>query len=240
MSKKQTRSLKQCFKKDLKLAFNKERLLEAALYHPSFRNENKCARLEDFDRLEFFGDAILNYVICKKLFKLYKTADEGLLSRLRSILVSRKVLGRIVKEQKLKKYLHFGKSLEKDKDSFQSKIFADCLESLIAAYYLDQGLEKTERFILRVYENYFDPKKLFRVDPNPKSTLQEMVQKKWKRLPVYHNHNAGAQAQCTVSINTVLKAKALGGSRREAEEKAARFLIQKLRKKILKKKTANR
>ena len=69
----------------LKVRFRRTSLLEAALSHPSFRNEGPRVKLEDFDRLEFFGDSIINYIICLKLYKMFPEADEGELSKLRSI-----------------------------------------------------------------------------------------------------------------------------------------------------------
>src|SRR3990167_8754497 len=83
----------------LKLTFKKKFLLESALSHPSFRNENpRIPGLADFDRLEFFGDTILNFVICRRLYEKFPLADEGELSKLRSILVSRKMLFLLAKK----------------------------------------------------------------------------------------------------------------------------------------------
>ncbi len=234
---KKNSSLRVSVNRKLRLDFRKDRLIHSATIHPSYRHENRhfpvCRNLENFDRLEFFGDAILNYVVCRKLYASFPDADEGLLSRLRSILVSRKILGRIARKIGLRSLLKLGRGILNDKNHAQSKLFVDALEALFGAYYLDRGLSKTERFILRLYEGYFDVKKLIRIDPNPKSTLQELAQKHWQVLPVYKNEPHTRGIRCAVSVRPDLKATAESKTRRDAEEKAARILIRKLRQDLL-------
>lgn len=216
------------------MKFKNALLHDAAFMHPSYRNESLVeGKYDDFDRLEFFGDSILNFVICRKIYKLFPKADEGLLSRLRSILVSRKILSRIARELDLPKWLKLGKSLESQEDFLKSKMYADAFEALIAAIYFDQGFEKTERFLLKCFASYFDVKKLFRLDPNPKSTLQEIAQRHWQKLPFYTSENNEKGCKTLVLINQRLKAKAEGRNRQESEEKAARLLIRKLRQELL-------
>ncbi len=216
------------------LSFKKALLLEASLSHPSFRNENALRGLEDFDRLEFFGDAVLNYVVCFKLIQMFPKADEGELSKLRSILVSRKILFRVVKNMGLEKLIRLGRSLVKLPDRDKVKIYADALESFIAALFFDAGLKKTSGFILKVFAPYFDPKKLYRLDPNPKSSLQEVTLKRWKRLPDYLlEPHAQKGFKTTVSAGGKWKASALGKSRQESEEKAAGILLRKIRQDFL-------
>jgi ribonuclease III len=220
--------------KKFPLRFRNQELLEAALFHPSYRNENSPRPgLQNFDRLEFFGDSVLNYVICRKIFKIFPDADEGMLSRLRSILVSRRILSRISKELRFTKFIRLGKSLQNQPEFLKLKVFADTFEALIAAYYFDQGFEKTERFILKCFRGYFDAKKLLRLDPNPKSTLQELSQKYWQKLPLYTSENAGGSIKTTVSLGRAKQASASGRTRQESEEKAARILLRSLRQDLL-------
>ncbi len=209
----------------------------AALTHPSFRNENARATkgLEDFDRLEFLGDTILNEIICQKLFAKFPEADEGMLSKLRSILVSQKILSRIAQAMKLQKILLISKNLRQNfKDFLKAKLLTDALEALFAAIYFDQGHDKVEAFILKHFKAYFDPKLLFRLDPNPKSTLQEMTLKKWQKLPEYTHEFSGKGVKTTVSAGGKRKASALHKIKRESEILAARALIRKLRKEFKK------
>ncbi len=234
MAKKKKNVKKTAGKKKFPFRFKVPALLDAALFHPSYRNENSPRpELQNFDRLEFFGDSILNYVICRKIFKVFPDADEGMLSRLRSILVSRRILSRIARELRLTKFIHLGKSLQNQPEFLKSKVFADTFEALIAAYYFDQGFEKTEKFILKCFRGYFDAKKLLRLDPNPKSTLQELSQKYWQKLPVYLSDTSNGDIKTTVSIGRTKQASASGRTRQESEEKAARLLLRSLRQDLL-------
>lgn len=217
------------------LRFKNRAFYQAAISHPSYRNENPAlyTDLENFDRLEFFGDAILNFVICKKIYPLFPQADEGMLSRLRSILVSRKILFRIARQMGLIRSLNLGRGLHEQEDFLKIKLAADALEALIGALYLDQGLERTEKFILKHFRTYFDAKKLFRLDPNPKSTLQELVQKRWQKLPIYLSETTAKGVKTTVSITRARRANATARTRKDSEEKAARLLIRLIRQEAL-------
>lgn len=230
-------------KKILGFSFRKPRLLEAAVLHPSYRNENASRGLEDFDRLEFFGDAILNYVVCRKLYRLYPQADEGLLSRLRSILVSRKILSRIARSLGLSRLIRLGRSLRRQGEFSRAKILADSFEALVAAIYFDRGMPGARSFVLGHFEEYFDAKRLFRLDPNPKSSLQELSQKHWQKLPVYAGEPVPGGFRTEVTVGRGWKAAAIAKSRRDAEEKAARLLLRRVRQELLrfsKKKSSGR
>jgi len=216
--------------KKLKIRFKKPALLEAAVSHPSYRNEKGPLKLEDFDRLEFFGDSVINYVICLTLYKLFPDADEGELSKLRSILVSRKVLFRLTKSTGLLQFLKFGRSLTGQPEREKIKVYADAFEAFVGALFFDQGLKKTQAFISKVFAPFMNPQKLYRLDPNPKSTLQEVVLRRWKILPAYQFEILkGAKFKTTVVASGRLKASAIGRSKQESEEKAAGILVRKVR-----------
>ncbi len=220
-------------RKVLGVSFRSLHLAEAALLHPSHRNEYPPERIyQDFDRMEFFGDSILGLIICEELYKRFPEADEGLLSRLRSILVSKKILSRIAREIKLPAKLQLGTSLRKQKDFLKVKIFADALEAFIAAVYLDRGLAEARKLISRLFKGYFDAKKLFRLDPNPKSTLQELVQKNWQKLPDYQSVQNAEGSTTTLTITRNRKVTAKARTRRESEEKAARLMIRMIRQEL--------
>ncbi len=234
MKKQKTLPLKSQVKKTLGLTFRDAQWLESALTHPSFRNENsKITGLFDFDRLEFFGDSILNFCVCRKIYSLFPEANEGLLSRLRSILVSRKILARISREIKLYSLVRLGKSIHSQPLAAKSKILADSFEALLAAYYFDRGLDVAEKFILKVFRHYFNVKRLFQLDPNPKSSLQELCQKQWQKLPAYSVEITSEGFKSTVSLGKTRKATAVGRTRQESEEKAARYLVRKIRQELL-------
>lgn len=214
----------------LGIVFSDPVFLEAAFTHPSHRNENPSRpKLADFDRLEFFGDSVLNYVICQELIKIFPEANEGLLSRYRSTLVSRKILARVAGTLKLGKLLKLGQGLERENGPGKSKILADAFEAFLAVVHDDQGLEKTRKFILRHWRPYLDPRRIIRLDPNPKSSLQELSQKLWKKIPVYSWKPVAEGIQVCVQIGRRCTVKVTGENRRELEEKAARELLRKLR-----------
>lgn len=219
-------------RRPLGLTFSNPKLLEAALTHPSYRNEHPHLGLSDFDRLEFFGDAILNYVICCELIDSFPDADEGILSRFRSTLVSQKILARVAREIKLRRFIKLGQGLEKEKGNQQSKILADAFEALIAAIYEDQGLPAARKFILKYLRSYLNPRRLLRLDPNSKSTLQELAQKQWKKVPEYSWRPARHGLRVEVRIGSKYRVAVTGENRRELEEKASRELLKKLRKEL--------
>ncbi len=212
----------------LGISFRDSRWAHSALTHPSYRNEAGLTGLEDFERLEFFGDAILNYVICRAIYDGFPEADEGLLTRIRSILVSRKILARIARELGLHRHLLVDRQLKALPLETKNRILADALESFLAAIYFDRGLKEARGFILLHFGPYMNLKRLFRLNPNPKSTLQEISQKRWRKLPVYQMKELGSGCRVTVKAGR-RQATACGRSRRDAEEKAARLLIRKIR-----------
>lgn len=227
-----TRSSKPLNRRLFGLNFSNPKLLEAALTHPSYRNEHPHLRLPDFDRLEFFGDAILNYVICCELVDSFPEANEGILSRFRSTLVSRKILARVAREISLGRSLKLGQGLEKEKGNQQSKILGDALESLIAAIYEDQGLGAAKEFIVKHLGPYLNPRRLLRLDPNPKSILQELSQKQWKKVPEYSWKSTRQGIRVEVRVGRKYRMAVTGKNRRELEEKAARELLRKLRREL--------
>ncbi len=217
--------------KKLGTKFRKTELIRAALSHPSYRNEfPELSELPCFQRLEFLGDAILNYFIARRLYALFPKANEGQLSRLRSILVSRKMLARVAKTIRLGQFLKLGK-IDREGAAFaQDKFLADSFEALIAAIYFDRGSRTTDQFLEKFFHPYLNEKKLFRLDPNPKSTLQELIQKDYHILPTYHSIGKHKNLfSAAVAIAEKLKTTGKGRTLREAEADAAGKLILKLK-----------
>ncbi|MSR77884.1 MAG: ribonuclease III [Candidatus Omnitrophica bacterium] len=230
MPKKKKTKFSQKIESALKIKFRNSDLIEAAFTHPSFLFEHGVDKpLEDFDRLEFFGDTILNFIICERLYQLFPQEKEGMMSRLRSILVSRRMLSRVAKTLGLWKWIRLGKNLRKQGEFSKDKILADTFEAFLAAFYFQSGIKPVQKFLLQHFEPYFDIKRLFRIDPNPKSTLQELCQKKWQKLPLYENVYKQNLVKTVVSVSKRIRAAATGKNRKESEEKAARTLLKKLR-----------
>ena len=231
--------------KNLGYKFKSQNKLVQALTHSSYKNEflhgpNKGTRLDrmDNERMEFFGDAILSFVISKKLFKQYPNEDEGVLSKYRSLLVSRKSLFMIAKKLKLHHYLRLGKSESQIKLKDKAKMMADSLEAIIAAIYFDGGMKAIETFIEKQFKSYLEVKKLKRTDSseNYKSILQETTQKEHHVLPRYKTQVKNDEFHATVYFRNKAIGSASGRSKREAEKKAAkealRYYKKHLRKRI--------
>lgn len=211
----------------LGLKIRNRRYAVAALTHPSFRNEMRLHNLLCFERMEFFGDSILNFTISEILYEKYKEGDEGVLSKLKSILVSRKILSMIAKKLKLKQFMILGKSEKDHPDPDRAKILADSFEALIAAIYFDRGLAATERFIRKQFKFYLSPKRLHVIGVSPKTILQELSQKHLKILPQYHATWKNGKFHCVVSLKEIGEGEGEGRTKKEAEEGAARELIKK-------------
>jgi ribonuclease III len=224
-------------KKVLGQPFRSEKTLLRALTHPSFQEQpldpSSPAR---FQRLEFLGDAVLNFFVVRQLYERFPKADEGLLSRMRSILVSRKLLARIARTIRLKSVLRLGTQERSRYSTAREKILADAFESLVAAVYFDRGLKATEQFLLRCFKPHFNQKKLFKFDPNPKSTLQEFIQKAHGQLPVYRTERRGDSFVAWASAKSKVKARGIGRTKQEAEAQAAALLLKKLKRKKVRRK----
>ena len=214
------------------IRFRNKNLLLSALTHPSYQRERSGMEPpENFQRLEFLGDSILNLFIATNLYRRFPEANEGLLSRLRSTLVSRKFLARIARSIRLKAFLLLGEQERRQPNPIREKIVVDAFEALIAAIYFDRGQKSAERFLLKRFKPFFNQKKLFQFDPNPKSTLQEYTQKELRMLPVYQARHAKARGLFTawVTIKGVRKAKGEGRTKQEAESQAAALFLRKLK-----------
>lgn len=219
----------------IRIKFRNKKFVLAAITHPSHPTGSMPGHTAslNFQRLEFLGDSVLDFYIANKLYELFPQADEGVMSRLRSTLVSKKLLAHIAESIRLINFLLVAEQERLPIAIAREKILADSFEALIAAIYLDRGLKKTIDFLETRFEKHFDEKKLFRFDPNPKSVLQEYVQKRFRTLPSYvtgprHRNLFTAW----VSIQETRKTKGEGRTVREAEANAAFKLLKKLKVKM--------
>ena len=191
--------------------------------------------MKDNERFEFFGDAILSFVVTKRLLRDLPQADEGTLSALRSNLVSKKALFRVARKLMLRKYLLVGKGEQKGHLKEKTKIFGNAVEAVIAAVYLDRGIRAAEDFVTRYFGEFFSLRKLKGLHTNYKSQLQEWAQKKHKMLPLYKTWSVPEGFTAEVEVLQAGRALGLGSSKQEAEQRAAKHLVQFLkREKLLK------
>tara|TARA_B110000438_G_C15808740_1_gene648622 strand:- start:1413 stop:2078 length:666 start_codon:yes stop_codon:yes gene_type:complete len=210
------------FQKLQKIKFKDKSLLIRAFTHKSanknFNNE----------KLEFLGDRVIGLVLSKKLIDLYPDADEGILDKRFAILVNRETCSEIAWSIKLQNYILIG-NLKKKITKKDKKILCDCCEAIIGAIYIDRGYDVVRNFILKVWKNNIDKSDITILDP--KTKLQEFSLKNYKKLPIYNLvSSSGPRHKPTYKISVCIYGTknfiGEGGSKQEAEQKAAANLLK--------------
>ena len=211
----------------------KNDLVEKALTHPSFTKENDINSLENYERLEFFGDSVLKLFTSKLLYEIYPEAPEGELSKIRSILVSDAILAQIAIQIGVDKLLKLGPSEEKQGGRKRESNFACALEALLGAYFLNGKQTEIEKFI-KDYVMVFaeDVDKHFE-KYNAKDILQQYTQGIDKTLPVYRTLAVRGPAhkpvfEVEVEWQGSVIASATGKSKKEAQQNCALAACKKL------------
>jgi len=201
--------------------FTDRQLLVEALTHSS-SVEN---RLLSNERLEFLGDSILAIVICQRLFEQFPNLPEGDLTKLKSLVVSRKSGAKAAKMLGLHKFLEVGKGMSSSK-ALTGSLAAGLLEAIIAAIYIDSGFEAAEKFILRTFEPLIEYARAEQAQGNYKSLLQQYAQQNLGITPVYElldekgpDHDKCFEVQAVVGPQHFHSA--WGVNKKEAEQKAA-------------------
>ena len=213
--------------------FKKQSLLEQALVHSSYVNENPNLSLSSNERLEFLGDAILDMVIAAKLYHDFPHLSEGEMTKLRAALVRRDTLARRAKAAGLGNYLYLGKGEEASGGRNKPANLARAFEAVIAAVFLDRGSKAARDFILRSLDTDMQEVITQRTETDYKSQLQEIIQAKEQRTPTYHvvetrgpDHDKRFIVEVRLG-NTVL-GRGMGKSKKTAETEAARSTIEQL------------
>lgn len=211
-----------------------EKLVKIALTHPSYTKENNLSDLENYERLEFFGDSVLKLFTSKLLYNTYPNAPEGELSKIRSILVSDAILAKIAVQIGLDKLIILGPSEEKQGGRKRESNIACSLEAVLGAYYLSGKQFEIETFI-RDYVLVFadDIDKHFE-KYNAKDILQQYTQGIDKTRPEYNTVNVKGPAHKPIFVVEVVwngetLASAEGKSKKEAEQNAALAACEKLK-----------
>src|SRR5271167_4964238 len=231
--------------------FEHEHLLVTALTHSSLAHEFQLTEAgktdqpppEDNEQLEFLGDAVIGLLVAESLYKRFPELSEGELTRLRSALVSRKHLGQVAARLKLGKYMRLGRGEERSGGRKKSALLANCIEAVVAALYLDAGIEGTRAFIVR---EVIDPSAAGLRDRmmggssigDHKSALQELLQAQKQGQPEYAvkaeggpDHRKRFLVEVFVAKNgskVKALARGLGNTKKKAEQEAARRAIMKL------------
>jgi ribonuclease-3 len=208
-------------------------IIENALTHTSYANENNLPHSRSNERLEFLGDSILGFVIAEELFKRFPESPEGSLAKAKAILASEEVLSKLSKELKIGDVLFLGKGEELSGGRGRDSILADAFEAVIAAVYLACGMDAVKKFINSLFEHKYKKAINEELIIDSKTKLQELTQKKFKVLPKYSivdqygpSHNLTFIAE--VSVNGEVLGKGSGKSKKEAEQKAAEEALRRL------------
>jgi ribonuclease III len=206
--------------------FKNPEIISQAFRHASFVNEQQGTKLEDNERLEFLGDAVLELAVTHLLMEKYPGAEEGHLSKLRAVTVDESGLNRLAEELELGLYLRLGRGEEQSGGREKPSILSDTVEAVFGAIYLDSGFDNA----LKTARRLFEPVLQDRIDDylaqDFKSMLQEFTQRAYKVLPVYRLEEENGPAhnrtfRVAVTIDGKMVSTGEGKSKKEAEQKAA-------------------
>jgi ribonuclease-3 len=215
--------------------FRDRGLLEHAMTHTSRANEDISGGVTDNESLEFLGDAILGFVIADMLFRECPELNEGQKSKIKAALVSTATLARQAEKLTVGDHLLLGRGEEKSGGRRKQALLADGYEALIAAIYLDGGVEQARAFIQREFAQLLEEaRRDGQLGQDYKSALQEFLQSRDVPLPDYRlvgtvGPDHRKLFHVAVFVRGEMLAEGAGGSKKEAEQDAARAAIEKLR-----------
>ncbi|MCJ7774223.1 MAG: ribonuclease III [Desulfobacterales bacterium] len=222
------------FEKNLKYRFKNIRLLEEALRHSSFVNERPESGMRDNERLEFLGDAVLNLTVGHILMDRYPYLKEGDLSRTRAGLVNETQLAEIARKIDMGTFVRLGKGERQTEGMEKKSILANTFEAVVAAIYLDSGLEAVFDVIDTHFSMLSDPIVPKTAHHDYKSRLQELVQTMKGEIPLYDViHESGPDHDKTFSVQLTVSGvstKGVGKSKKLAEQDAAQKAFELLEK----------
>jgi len=208
-------------------------LLETALTHRSYVNENPQLAVADNERYEFLGDAVLGVCISDLLIKKYSDFSEGTLSKIRAAIVNEKPLAELARNLEIGNCLLLGKGEEISGGRSKDSLLANAFEAVIAAIYLDAGFAKTKSLLKKLMGPFLNDDSMHSQYFDYKTALQEFCQKKYKAAPVYKIvDSCGPDHAKTFEVEVSIGGKVIhagsGKSKKEAEKQAAKKAWQEL------------
>lgn len=212
--------------KNLEYTFKNKELLKRALSHSSYANEVKSG-CESNERLEFLGDSVLSIIVAEYLFKMYYKLPEGELTKLRASLVCEKSLSAFSRELKIGNYLLLGKGETQNKGNERPSILADAFEAVLAAIYLDGGMEAAKSLVLRFVENDLKNHTVEEAFHDYKTQLQEIIQRNPEEQLCYVLiGEEGPDHDKSFTVSVMLNSNEIGRgtakSKKQAEQYAAK------------------
>lgn len=221
--------------KMLGLDFKDSSILEEALTHRSFINENRDTNKSHNERLEFLGDAVLELIISEHLFTTYPKHPEGELTSFRAATVKTETLADVSRSIGIGKHLRMSRGEEATGGRDKDYLLANAFEAVLGAVYLDQGYESSKQFIIdhlvpritHIVDN--------RLDIDPKTKFQEVAQSLFKQTPTYKLiKEEGPDHEKTFTMAVMIGSKEHGrgdgASKQKAEEQAANMALTKVQK----------
>ena len=213
--------------------FEDRGLLDNALTHRSFVNENSALPCKDNERLEFLGDAVLELTVSDMLMKKFPDCAEGELSKLRASVVNEQPLAKLARRFRIGEFLLLGKGEEASGGRTKSSLLANAFESVVAALYLDGGFDRTAAFIGRLFEPLIEAGAVAAVYTDYKTTAQEICQNLFRELPLYlmisetgPDHEKRFETSLVIGERVI--ATGTGRSKKEAEQQAAKKTLEML------------
>ncbi len=221
----------------LGVTFKDKSLLTRALTHRSYLNENPDLPYLDNERLEFLGDAILDFVAAEFLYQRFPEMSEGDLTSLRAALVKGESLARFAAEMGLPSYLFMSRGEDAAGGRTRAPLLAGAFEALIGALYLDQGLAAARDFVLRFVAPAADQVHHQRLDRDAKSMLQELSQGRLQVTPLYrlvetHGPDHAKEFTIEVVLKDQVYGRGVGRSKQVAEQEAARVALETLQEEL--------
>jgi len=214
--------------------FNDLSLLDNALTHRSFVNENIILPCKDNERLEFLGDAVLELTVSAMLIKKFPDCAEGELSKLRASVVNEQPLAKLARCFRIGEFLRLGKGEEASGGRTKPSLLANAFESVVAAMFLDGGFDRTAAFIEGLFEPLIEAGGAAAVYTDYKTTAQEICQNLFRELPRYlllsetgPDHEKRFETSLVIGERVI--ATGTGKSKKEAEQKAAKMALETLR-----------
>ncbi len=213
--------------------FKNRELLKEAVTHRSYCNESAAKAAKDNERLEFFGDAALDFFVSAILMQLYPDSREGELSRIRASLVEEAALARLAQRLDLGRYLRLGRGEEKSGGREKRSLLANTYEAVVAALYLDGGADPAGKLVARDISWLLEQRKIDAGERDYKTEFQEKAQAGYGTLPRYElKEVTGPSHQqhfvVTALIGSALFGEGSGSSKKAAEQAAAKIGLAKI------------
>lgn len=208
-------------------------LYDRALTHSSYTYENKLAAIDNYERLEFLGDAVLKLIVSEYLFERFPDYREGDLTKIRAVIVSDATLCRFAEHIRLGDYMVFGACEERSGGRRKSSNIACCFEALLGAMFLDGKMADARELLLDILQDEVTRVDLSPTKDNYKAVLQEMTQAEGDGLPLYQTvKETGPPHRKTFHIQVLINEEVVGfgkgASKKEAQQEAARMALKAL------------